>query len=330
MSFEERRWFVDAFYKATTDPYLKDDFQKILKLHSEIPTDFLHHMPQIFFPWHRWFLLEAENFLRLIDCRVTIPYFQWTAPGKNVWRTTNPRDVWSGGPQGLGGNGVPPSHCVKDGKFREGNWRLPATKGGGCLKRDFNKKCKLYTEKKLHKLLKSKSFKYFEETVREELHAMFHDCIGGDMPDNRLAGQTPEVLLHHSFMDKIWDQWQGKSDWHKYQYFTSINFKMPFADLYPCQVLNNYNLPGGVSVDYKKFLRKSRWKKEGDDEEEEYWDETTDEGEPIGEMERLPDEEGKLLEGEEEEQVKREKRLPCGKAAPTEDRIEDTTEDFKK
>ncbi|XP_031570716.1 uncharacterized protein LOC116305035 [Actinia tenebrosa] len=273
MSFEERRRFVNVYYKATTDPFLRDDFQKILFSHSELPSDFLHHMPQIFFPWHRWFLLQAENFLQQIDCRVTIPYYQWTAAGKNVWRSTNPKDVWSGGPQGLGGNGVPPSYCVQDGKFREGNWHLPVSKGRGCLKRNFDKKCPLYTEKKLQKLLRSKTFKHFEETVREELHSAFHDCIGGDMPDNRKSGHTPEVLLHHAFMDKIWDQWQSKSDWHRYQYFTSLNFRMPVADLYPWQVLDSPNLPGEVGVAYQKFRKTKAGDAgdAGDARDKEFW-----------------------------------------------------------
>jgi hypothetical protein len=237
-------------------------------------------MPQIFLPWHRWYLLKIENFLRQVDCRVTVPYFQWTAPHR--WRTTDPKDVWNGGPQGLGGNGVFPSWCVKDGKFREGAWSLPVLKGGGCLKRSFNKTCILFNEKQLHKLLRTNSFKKFEETVREELHSTYHDCIGGNMPDNMVSANAPEFVLHHGFMDKIWDHWQNKGNSFKYKYYTTINMRMPVADTYPWQYLDNNNLPGAIGVIYQQFkeptskkkaFRKKKPRREDEIIEEEYWDE---------------------------------------------------------
>lgn len=251
MSFEERRRYVNAFYKATTDLRYKDEFEALLDEHSYIPSTYLHHMPQIFLPWHRWYLTKTEDFLRQIDCRITIPYFQWTAASGHVFRSTEPTDVWNSGPQGLGGNGVPPSYCVQDGKFREGSWHLPISKGGGCLQRKFNLSCQLYDEDFLHDLLKLDNFTIFNYVVREMLHNDFHDCVGRLMYHHFTASNTPEFYLHHSFMDKIWSKWQEKGDDYRYQYYVSINIRMPKADHYPWEFLDNDNLPGNIKITYE-------------------------------------------------------------------------------
>ena len=36
------------------------------------------HNSAVFFPWHRMFLLDFENELRLIDPSVTVPYWDWS------------------------------------------------------------------------------------------------------------------------------------------------------------------------------------------------------------------------------------------------------------
>lgn len=250
MSFAERRRYVSAFYKATTDPYYKDAFEKLLNSHSWMPTQYLHHMPQIFLPWHRWYLLKIENFLRQLDCRITIPYYQWTTPAQ-PFQTDNPRSVWSSGPEGLGGNGVPPDWCVKTGVFREGNWALPINKGGGCLKRNFNFSCGLYDDDYLNNTLQD-NFTMFESIIREKLHNDFHDCVGELMHEHNTAGNTPEFLLHHSFIDKIWNHYQSKGNDYKFAYYTSLNIRMPQADRFPWEYLDNDNLPGEVRVDYQR------------------------------------------------------------------------------
>ena len=50
------------------------------------------------------------------------------------WNTDRTR-VWYAGPSGLGGNGVGPTRCVRNGIFRTGAWR---TTNRRCLRRRFN------------------------------------------------------------------------------------------------------------------------------------------------------------------------------------------------
>jgi len=32
------------------------------------------------------------------------------------------------------------------------------------------------------------------------------------MVKDKIAANAPELLLHHSFMDKLWNQWQNKGE----------------------------------------------------------------------------------------------------------------------
>lgn len=50
-----------------------------------------------FLPWHRWYLMKMENILRKIDCRATIPYWDWSLFSGQPWR----RQV-GGKPLGVG------------------------------------------------------------------------------------------------------------------------------------------------------------------------------------------------------------------------------------
>ena len=87
------------------------------------------------------FLLRYENFLRKVDCRVTLPYWDWSLFAKGVWRT-GIDDIWSNKPWGLGGNGrKKKSHragCVKTGRFSQRKWRLTPSAKRGCLRRKFS------------------------------------------------------------------------------------------------------------------------------------------------------------------------------------------------
>ena len=78
MSLEERTRFIKAFKLVSTDPRYKDDYRKLTTMYSNIPKDIINHDTSVFLPWYRGYLLELENMLRQIDCRITIPYWDWS------------------------------------------------------------------------------------------------------------------------------------------------------------------------------------------------------------------------------------------------------------
>lgn len=72
------------------------------------------HQAVFFLPWHRWFVLQYENLLREIDCRITVPYWASAEEANDALAS----DTWNSGDHGLGGNGSGSSNCVQDGPFR--------------------------------------------------------------------------------------------------------------------------------------------------------------------------------------------------------------------
>ena len=250
MSVEERIRFIKAFKLASSDARYTGEYDKITNIHLRIPSKLLHHMPQIFLPWHRWYLLEFENFLRQIDCRITIPYWNWSKDAEHWTRGSNMEDTWNPGPHGLGGNGVLPDNCVIEGPFQKGEFWLPQAAGGGCLKRNFNNSCNPPNADYAQNLVIQENFTVFEKTIREIFHSKFHDCVGESMYCFMTAAYTPEFWLHHGFIDKLWAEWQKKKG-NKFDYYPEISFIMPGSDRFPWEYLDVDQLPGDVRVLYE-------------------------------------------------------------------------------
>lgn len=248
MSLTERQRFIDALKLASSSPQYQSDYDILTTLHSRVPSKLLHHMPHIFLPWHRWYLIQFENFLRQIDCRVTIPYWDWTRVADHWTRGS----VWSPSPGGLGGNGALPDSCVMDGPFRNGEFHLPWSAGGGCLKRDFNFSCNLPNLKGVRDLILLEDFTVFERTIREKFHTKFHDCVGGNMAHHSTASFSPEFWLLHGFIDKLWTDWQKKGVAYQFQYYINITFTMPGSGQFPWEYLDQDSLPGGIRVMYEE------------------------------------------------------------------------------
>ena len=102
MSLGERTRFIKAFKMVSSDPRYTREHERIGNVHTVIPS------METFFPWHRWYTLELENLLRQIDCRITIPYWDWSEDAEHWTRGSEIEDTWNEGPHGLGGNGVFP------------------------------------------------------------------------------------------------------------------------------------------------------------------------------------------------------------------------------
>ena len=251
MNIKERQRFVKVLTTVATNPIFRDKYRSLGRLHSKMPSKLLHHMPQIFLPWHRWYLLEFENFLRQVDCRVTIPYWNWSKDAKHWAQATEASDVWHPGSGGLGGDGGLLHGCVTDGPFKEGHFFIPQNIGESCLKRSFNLSCSLPSKEQVQNAIDDENFTVFEDFVRNVIHPALHDCIGGHMSEHHSSAFTPEFWIHHSFVDKIWADWQTKRKNRAFEYFTTISFEMPLSRRFPWELLDNHGLPGDVRVSYE-------------------------------------------------------------------------------
>ena len=57
-----------------------------------------------FLPWHRWYIREIESLMKEVDCRVTIPYWDWSLVSADPWR---PDYLFGNGTDCLGGRTDP-------------------------------------------------------------------------------------------------------------------------------------------------------------------------------------------------------------------------------
>ena len=246
MSYIERVRYINTVKTASTNSAYKPTYDNLLTLHKTIFSSLIHDVNH-FLPWHRWFILQYENLLRKIDCRVTVPYWDWSLVSGNPWSN----DIWKTGNDDFGGNGVPVGRCVNSGPFRSGVWSLPSSAGGGCLKRNFNGRVPDAIDvANLISEFFSSEFKDFEKLLREDFHDRVHCNIGGTMclPD---AATAPEFFLHHGFIDKIWWDWQKRSNAQKFHsYFQHQNGYMPSTTYHSRDFLDLHNQPDCVCAEY--------------------------------------------------------------------------------
>ena len=243
---EERIRYISTLMIAATDPKYQRTYNQLLTLHIELFRRI--HIKEYFLPWHRWFLLQFENLLQRIDCRVTLPYWDWTRVAANPFSS----DLWNTGETGFGGNGSPPGGCVKTGPFQEGNFSLIRGAGGGCLKRDFNGRSPDAIA--LASLLSSTpdpdDFEDFESQLRVVFHNELYCRIGGTMCTGQGAG-APEFILHHAFIDKIWADWQSKGEEHKFNmFFKNQQKKLPATNYRSSEFLDLRNQPDCICAEY--------------------------------------------------------------------------------
>ena len=92
-------------------------------------------------------------------------------------------------------------------------------------------------------------FTDFELTLRAVLHFNVHKGVGGTMFTFNSAA-APEFFFVHAFVDKLWDDWQKKSDAHKNVFFPTVKEIMPETEIMPEKVIDLSSLPGGVRVKY--------------------------------------------------------------------------------
>ena len=238
LSIKDRKAYVLAVKLISTLPRFKREYEKLLTIHKTYFNTSIHQF-EYFLPWHRWFLLKYENLLRRVDCRITVPYWDYTLTAGEPF--TGP--LWNKTDGGLGGNGEGlPRSCVKNGPFQEGKWSLIKSAGGGCLKRHFfqgiNFPDVIALQQVQSTFSSASSFRDFELVLRNNLHNDLHLFIGGTMagPDSAAA---PEFFPLHSMVDKIWDDWQKKSARHMYPpEFLYQKNKMPGIGYYSRDFLN--------------------------------------------------------------------------------------------
>ena len=247
MSNSERVRYIQIVKTASTNPAYKAQYDNLLTLHKDNFGNGIHNN-DIFLPWHRWFILQYENLLQQIDCRITVPYWDWSLVGGDPFSSS----VWNTSNYGFGGNGVPGGSCVQTGPFRQAVWSLPASAGGGCLERDFSGTAPdaIAVQDLISSNSNPSDFPNFENLLQDQFHNVVHCVIDGTMCFEDSAS-APEFFLHHGFVDKIWWDWQKQSNAHMFNtYFLTQTAQMTATPYHSTDFLDLNNQPGCVCAEY--------------------------------------------------------------------------------
>jgi tyrosinase len=214
MSVAERTLYINT-YKAISTPGHPQysQYQTLIARHS---TNFgTIHTSQYFLPWHRWFSMEMENLLQNVNCTVTLPWYD-TAKNAGAPFGVPP---WGASADLLGTSGA----CVNDGGFASPGWPNNAH---GCLSRTNSGTMPTSMQEAAVLAMNSANYVAFTDALEIQIHNIPHVRIGGTMLQT-WSPEAPEFFLHHGHIDKLWDDWQKKSNAHLNAY--SFPFELAHA-----------------------------------------------------------------------------------------------------
>nr|XP_012559473.1 tyrosinase [Hydra vulgaris] len=278
MNLNDRRRYIRSLKELSTNPKYKDLFDSYSNLHEVNFFRGLHESNQ-FLPWHRKYLLGYENLLRLIDCSLTVPVWNWAYFSEIAWNQASDYHMWDED-GGFGGNGnAKKGFCVDNGEFQVGKWQplryssdisirtcrineiidekclntteISAFKS--CLRRRFHGKLPEYNI--VLKIIDSvEDLLSFELVTRSYWHSLLHNIIGGYM-ETTYASFAPEFWSHHAMLDAAWYFWQQKDKQRISQKFPGTNNTL--LAFQPPELRNNYinskSLGGcGIQVAYEQ------------------------------------------------------------------------------
>ena len=255
----ERTRHINTILKVSRERSIyRAEYEQLINDHYHLFDTGIHQRNH-FLPWHRYYILQYENLMRKADCTFTATYWDWSLDSREPF-SNGSDNVWNN-ETGFGGDGVDSEQdCVLDGPFKRGAWNRVRPdnppSGPDCLTRSFNEdpNDRPPGEAEVMEVLNISvdRFTDFEHALRDELHDNVHCQISGTMCTHESAS-APEFFLHHSFIDKIWDDWQKKSSAHKYAFFPTVREDMPGTNLRPAALIDLSNQPGDVRVEYEPF-----------------------------------------------------------------------------
>ncbi|RKP07248.1 hypothetical protein THASP1DRAFT_17334, partial [Thamnocephalis sphaerospora] len=181
-------------------------YDQFTSMHLQVSAS-AHGYPQ-FLPWHRYYLREFEKALQAIDRNIVLPYWDWSYDSQVPHLSPIFRPDWYGGPGNPNNN-----YCVT-GRFA--GWS-PSYPQPHCLRRRFDRGAQIsaFSTPEQVEMLKRVSTDYNQFRVRLEgaPHARVHVQIGDQGTDmsTMASPNDPIFWLHHTFVDKVWADWQDSN-----------------------------------------------------------------------------------------------------------------------
>jgi hypothetical protein len=248
MTETERLRYVNTVKNASMISPYSIVYKSLVDMHTNLFFLGIHNTA-LFFPWHRFFLFSMENLFQMLDCRVTIPWWDWVTEAAAPLSSP----LWGNGSSWFGGDGNPSGGCVTTGAFAFPGWTTPSQ---GCLTRSFAiggtlaGQADLATAFALYAL--PSQYDLFRNRIENGpgLHGAVHCLIGGIMC-SIYSANNPEFFLHHATIDYIWSRWQSQSPAHLTAYSGDPNAPM-LGTTFPPSAFFDLNDQLGVSVCYER------------------------------------------------------------------------------
>lgn len=252
LSLEEKLSYINAVKSISSDPDFQPLYNELVQRYKDsFDTIAQYNFPNSshFFPWHRYFLLEYEDLLRMVDPALTIPYWDWSVMPTMPYQSPvfNPET-------GFGNSSNGTTRCVTSGPFREGEFEVTPSANGGCLMRRYNSF--QYPSRSLIEdeflSLGADKFEEFHNSIQLFINLNVRCFVGGHMCTPN-AANDPLYLLQLTRIDLILDQWQNLDIARATARYTNENgpLVLTFDDsLLVSDFSDNNDLPHHVCVRY--------------------------------------------------------------------------------
>ncbi|KAI9598691.1 hypothetical protein BDF19DRAFT_431151 [Syncephalis fuscata] len=193
---------LQIFRKETqgSRPNRYDEFSR-KHIAAAIPA---HNNPK-FLPWHRALVFEFERALQSVSPGMMAHYWEWSSDSQAP--ENSPVLRW------LGGNGRQGDNCVLTGEF--GSWRPYYPNGSPhCMSRKYNNGDRITpfsSPGQLNRLFAYTDYDQFRAEFEGVDHAQIHNNIAAEF-STMASPNDPLFWMHHSFVDKVWAQWQSRGN----------------------------------------------------------------------------------------------------------------------
>ena len=254
LSMEEKQRYINAVKMIANNSQFQQLYNQLVQTYRSsfdtIAQSTVSATSQ-FFPWQRYFLLEYEDLLRLIDTRITIPYWDWSLL---------PNDPYSSpvfDPQnGFGDSSDNVTTCVNSGPFRVGEFEVTASAGGGCLRRLYSNL--MFPSRQIVNnilSLQASRFNEFHNSLQLFIQLNIRCFVGGQMCSMD-AANDPLYPLHLTRVDIVLDEWQNSSPDRAAARYANENTQLVLSfdnSLVISSFSNNRDLPYGTCIQYAEL-----------------------------------------------------------------------------
>ena len=248
--------YISAVKTIATNPQFQELYNQLVQNYrtsfDTVAQSTVSNSSQ-FFPWQRYFLLEYEDLLRLVDTEITIPYWDWTLLPSTPYDST----VFDS-QTGFGNSADSNTTCVNSGPFREGEFEVTPSAGGGCLRRLYNNRT--YPSRQLieQDILSqpASNFEEFHSSLQLFIHLNLRCFVGGHMCSMD-AANDPLYPLHLTRVDLTLNRWQSSSPDRAAVRYMNENIRLALSlddNLLVSDFSSNTDLPYGTCIIYSQLL----------------------------------------------------------------------------